>query len=524
MVNLLFISNSSKIESIKNTLQPFLKVKLDIVGDFDYGLKDVFEKRPATVFIQDQIAGVTGESVARHIQMLLGSGAPLFIFMHDGSLKAKPIKGLFEYLIDLSLAEVKIVEEIQATLKSLLGPTQWDKIYIQPRIDYAANRDAVAVPVGSRAVADQLVDDFLSDLDGFGSASAEKTRSKADFTAPETTENETFQVVSSPQEQLADMLSEASKIKDNSDSIHAAAHNISTLKSSLPELLAVTPQQVKYLVLPELADSAAPVTASFSPLLQPVSKKLVQATPIISKTPDDASATLTQQSVPELQSLQQASPADFVIDRDGPVENISPEDLLRVFEGDYFSHSGKWKRSVTIAVVLTICAGGGIFYLLKQKPSFLTPASKPSTHPVVMTPAVQLLEKVIAVQKPVSAQIKKADVPALPSFIPQAGLDSSFASLKPGWERYTDTTLDFRLYRSAGRIKALQVLGRNNHDISEPKLKSVLIELLGDGEYRVKSRERKLGYHISRAIVGQKADLLIYHKKTAIRAFVVSLD
>ena len=109
MVNLLFISNSSKIESIKNTLQPFLKVKIDIVGDFDYGLKDVFEKRPATVFIQDQIAGVTGESVARHIQMLLGSGAPLFIFMHDGSLKAKPIKGLFEYLIDLSLAEVKML-------------------------------------------------------------------------------------------------------------------------------------------------------------------------------------------------------------------------------------------------------------------------------------------------------------------------------------------------------------------------------------------------------------------------------
>jgi hypothetical protein len=96
--------------------------------------------------------------------------------------------------------------------------------------------------------------------------------------------------------------------------------------------------------------------------------------------------------------------------------------------------------------------------------------------------------------------------------------------LKPGWERYVDTTMEFRVYRTAGKIKALQVLAIKNHDISEAKLKSVLIELVGDGEYRVKSNGQKLGYQLSRAIVGQKAELLIYRKKTAIRAFVVSLD
>jgi hypothetical protein len=38
MVNLLFITNNSKIDIIKNALQPLLKVKIDIVGDFDFGL------------------------------------------------------------------------------------------------------------------------------------------------------------------------------------------------------------------------------------------------------------------------------------------------------------------------------------------------------------------------------------------------------------------------------------------------------------------------------------------------------
>jgi len=75
MLNLLFISDSPKVEYIKSVLQPVLKVIIDVVADFDHGLKDVFEKRPGTVCIQDQIGGVTGESVARHIQMLLSTSS-----------------------------------------------------------------------------------------------------------------------------------------------------------------------------------------------------------------------------------------------------------------------------------------------------------------------------------------------------------------------------------------------------------------------------------------------------------------
>jgi len=84
--------------------------------------------------------------------------------------------------------------------------------------------------------------------------------------------------------------------------------------------------------------------------------------------------------------------------------------------------------------------------------------------------------------------------------------------------------MEYRVYRTAGKIKALQVLGIKNRSISEPKLKSILIELLGDSEYRVNSRDKKHGYDISRASVGQKAELLMYRNKSTLRAFVVSLD
>ena len=113
MLNLLFISNSPRVHPVQEILQPLIKAKIDVVADFDHGLKDVFEKRPATVIIQEQIAGVTGESVARHIQLLLGNGAPKFILLHEGNTKIKPVPGLFEHIIDLNQPASAMAVELE---------------------------------------------------------------------------------------------------------------------------------------------------------------------------------------------------------------------------------------------------------------------------------------------------------------------------------------------------------------------------------------------------------------------------
>ncbi|NVN89911.1 MAG: hypothetical protein HXX11_04840 [Desulfuromonadales bacterium] len=129
MLNLLFISNSPKIQPIQEIMQPLIKAKIDVVSDFDHGLKDVFEKRPATVIIQEQISGVTGESVARHIQLLLGNGAPKFVLLHEGNTKIKPIPGLFEHVIDLNQPGRTLVAEILSALKQICG-VEWEKVAI----------------------------------------------------------------------------------------------------------------------------------------------------------------------------------------------------------------------------------------------------------------------------------------------------------------------------------------------------------------------------------------------------------
>jgi hypothetical protein len=80
------------------------------------------------------------------------------------------------------------------------------------------------------------------------------------------------------------------------------------------------------------------------------------------------------------------------------------------------------------------------------------------------------------------------------------------------------------VFRSAGKLKAVQVLATKSHVISESKLKSIVMELTGTGEYRITSLENKSGVQVIRATVNRKADLLIYRKKSAVHALVVSLN
>ena len=99
-----------------------------------------------------------------------------------------------------------------------------------------------------------------------------------------------------------------------------------------------------------------------------------------------------------------------------------------------------------------------------------------------------------------------------------------FVSQKPGWERYVGTDFEMRMYRSGGKLKAVQVLATKGHVLSESRLKKILIELTGTDVYKITSHEQKHGFELSHATINRKADLLIYRKKSIVHAFVVSLD
>lgn len=535
MLNLLLISNSPKAQFLKRVLQPVLRVIIDVVPDFDRGLKDVFEKRPATVCIQDQIAGVTGESVARHIQMLLGDGAPNFILMHDGNSKVKPVTGLFDHVIDLSRTDADLAIVFQNTLKTILGE-QWPKIHIKP----VQEAEPVALPVSELPQGDEKPDDSLQDFDTkvFIPAVSKDSVDAVPDVPPQNT-----MVHNSVDEMLDLLLAQASQeanaapaptniatvLENQSNSPLKAVENDmenSAIEESVVDnhKYQVTPIQNIPLGTSKLnsmlttADQVAE-SVSKSPPLTPASESAVPK----AKSTYENSRTMTKPGV----TVAPTTPAKFKIYRDGDsAEEPIPEDLLLAFEKNYRSRTTYMKFGLLTLSVLVVVSGAG-WYFLKQNNQFWGPSKqqvqlptqpKASPLPAEVQPH-KTEQKLPQVQAPAPIV-----APVLPTFIPQDGYDSSYAAKNAGWERYVGNKYEARVFKTGVTIKAVQIVSVKGNPLSEVFLKSVLMDLTGSSDYQVNFRETKSGVLVMRGKVAQKADIITYHKKTLLKAFVVSLN
>lgn len=469
MLNLLFISDSPKAEYIKSVLQPVLKVIIDVETDFDQGLKNVFEKRPSTVCIQDQIGGVTGESVAHHIQMLLGNSAPTFILLHTGNDTAKAINGLYEHLIDLSRSDDVVAEDVMNTLKLLLGD-QWGKIYIPPKSAQVSVELPAAVTNEPQKEADDLDDSFLFAPDSPEDAirTAESDRAKA------------------IDDDLAELLQmEVDKVRRNESSVEAS----STVGAKSEEAVIAKPAYVM--------------------------AEVKQTSPVISRP-----LSVVASSTP--------AAAEFRIGQnDNQAEEHIPEELLQAFEENYRLESSLLRRTIIIAFVCAVCAAGG-WYLVRQNPQMVNSLTQRFLLSSVLKQSPVKAPDVVAVppvQKPVTSPASLPAVkPLLPAFIPKDGHDSIYAVKNPGWERYVGEHNEYRVFSASGRILAVQVLAINDATISETMIKSVLQELVGSPDYQITSRNAKAHVRVENGTIQNKGEVKIYRKNGAVKAFVVSVN
>jgi len=477
---MLFISSNSKIEALKNILQPLLKFKVIIERDFDCGMNVVFEMRPDVVFIQDQIDGVTGESVANHIKLLLGSEAPSFVFMHDGDTKATSINELHGQLIDLSRTEAKVLADIKERLKVILGP-QWETIYIEPKTKKSADETSQAEPEESSDVFSQCLHDFIPEIEPIGPASSATISLVFDFEAGDISPRESFQIISSTDDQLAEILSEEAREQERAEAVTAADVDVTTEETGYFDFTSTT--------------SVVPTVGSNDDTESSLCK---------------AGTVAREQTPPDL-------PADVSVEKiKEPIEAL--EKVQWAFEGEQRLKASSSKRYLVVRLLLVLCLVAGGWYLI-----YLEFRSSQSYAGAVTSTKVLSTEQPAGGQKNMSA-VQQPEPGALPSFIPVSGLDRTFAPQNPGWERYVGDEAEFRLFRSAGKVKAVQVKASEGHVISDPLLRSILVELTGSGEYRVTSREEKLGFKVSHATVKNSAEMLIYRKRSAVVAVVVSLQ
>ncbi|MDD2732720.1 MAG: hypothetical protein PHF56_02170 [Desulfuromonadaceae bacterium] len=529
MLNLLFISDSPKAEQIKNELQPLLKVIIDVVTDFDRGMKDVFEKRPATVCIQDHIGGVTGESVARHIQMLLGGGAPTFILFHTGNAKAREINGLFENLVDLSLSHDSVIENLLGTLKLLLGDN-WKKIYIPLTLTHASVGSAVSDTEELREYPDKPVAVITSDLEAPGNLAVGDPNSL------------TLDQVIAAKKMSRGAQSESAQIAENSSSLSMPAKGPSANDEIVKLLQAEAKKSEQEEYRAQLSSGGIATSINIPDVSLTAENKAGKRVPsVIAGSPEQIAApsgkTPSKKPVdPSLGKIDLKSDAtaiasppalpaeEFRISKDiPPFDDHLPEGLLLAFEENYRSKSLFMRRSYIIVLVFIVCVAGG-WYLLAQKPQTVKslkqrflPSSATKKAPVVVTTT-------IPAPKPVELPLPLPVVaPVLPSFIPKDGIDPTFSQKKPGWNRYVDKQYEYRVFSTEARIQAIQVLS-NSASIPESLIKSVMQELTGSSKYQILSQTTKDGVRVETGKVQNKGEVILYRKNGSVKAFVVSVN
>jgi hypothetical protein len=473
MNNLLFISNNPQIKLLKAYFQQILKMRIEVVGDFDQGLKDVFEKRPAVVCIQDQIGGVSGESVARHIQLLLGKDASHFILMHEGNPKARIVSGLFDHLVDLTVPFEKVCESLSKALKIVLG-SHWDAIY-------------TALPVVKQSVfqevdsgispADQLIEDFITESSIFNPQN----------------------VMPLPGQEVEPVAEPESVFEHDLPGGPPAEPAAAMI--TLPKPLVAPDPLVLPVQMDPLVAGKKPPASLMQPLLDPPVRPTVQKPPVAVVT--EESAISDETSVPV-------------------------EELLQAFEENYKSR--KRMIRLVIIVILVLLVFGLVLIVLKQRTGVSHSPVAVVKQQLPVRPEqpeqTQVVQTLVSSVKPSNRVTQTtASMPDLiPSFIPKSGHDAGFSNKKPGWSRYLSERRDYRLFHADGKLMALQVLVIGDSTITPSELKLALRELTGNEQFPAGHQEHKGELWLEHALASGHAELLIYRsrKNGPIKAFVIA--
>ncbi len=494
MVKLLFLSNNRKVDDIKNSLQHLYELEIEVVADYDEGLEFIFEKRPDIVFLQDQISDVAGEIIIHHIQLFLGADAPVVIFMRSGDAEVRPAEGLYKHFIDLSRSDSEVLGDIQDIFELLLGPKLQKIIDSSIRDDSAKEAPLTQSEENSFTVVNCL-DDFLIDSERFTQAASLNADQQNDDEVSGSSPEPPLIVLSSADDQPPDPPSNDASEKPERETATASASCVSSemrQSSSTPFVFEDEP--------PEILTTAS---------------KLLT----VEKTAENAAVLL---SVPDTVQIPPISTAEG-----GGGELKIPVDSAQAdsqwtFDGEQrlTTSSRSWYLTIELLLVLVLLVGG--VYLVSHKPEPAPGIAKNTVKPAEVEP-VPPSRSVPAEQRPESLS-HKSGVTSLPAFIPKNVHDPEFRVQNPGWERYKNSEFEFRTFRVGDRFKVFQVIALKEQKISPLMLRTILLELAGEGEYRVTSRENKHGFEVLHAEVTHKAELLIYSKKYTVKAVVVSLN
>jgi hypothetical protein len=109
MITVVIIASDKRADLLRDFFQPLMKAQISIDSDYEQGLKSVFDKRPALVFIQGEINGVSGGAVAKQIKGLLRDAAPRIVLMGDAASLKEKARSWYDDSLNFSVTDEELV-------------------------------------------------------------------------------------------------------------------------------------------------------------------------------------------------------------------------------------------------------------------------------------------------------------------------------------------------------------------------------------------------------------------------------
>lgn len=494
MLTILFISDDTRVADLVARFQPKLKARMRLALDFDQGLKEVFDNRPAAVFIQGDISGISGETVARHIKTLLRTDAPRIVLMYAAPLAVQGAKKWFDDTVDLSLPPAELLEQLSRRLREI-APAHWLEHDGVPAAPAASNSEPGAAGVS------QAVSLPSGETDAFD---WESPASPAFAGAPSPPAQPVSRVTCGEQECPLEGLPPS--IPDNGEGSEASGEMLPEppIRDVMPSIIEeATTTQSLFAQRPESSPAERPGVP------YPARGAAPKAEPPPSSPPE------RDDSEERFAALLSDFSAEKTAGRKAEWVTIPPPD-----EADGTSGRRLTLWAIAIVVLLVGAVVGGSL-LMKGKGGS---SEKPSggSGKALAPPPVPPAPAQVPAPKSTSA-VNAVPVVQLPSFVPKGRKDLGYGKAHPGWERYLSDGIEYRLFREGEKLKAVQILARRGRPIPESLLETAVRELTGSGSPIVSSRTKKGGYRRESGRIEGKGEVVVYRKNGGIRGIVVTL-
>jgi len=465
MAEIFFIASDERALDLIESLRIQSPKSLTFETDLPSAIRRLPKENPGYVFIQSSLDGVSCEEIATRTKALVANQSLQLVLLSDEE-SPPGTPACFDWSVRLTLPTPELTCEVMLLLNG--------------------QAPSVAQPAPPSDLSDLFMLEDPTDFNIPAFDDADFDPHLAPPWQPDHSESRLIFDGTVPEDDEAPPLTAAGARSSQPDAAEA-----------LDEIIFFVPE-------PEPSPVAEPPEEEVPPVSPPpVEEQTGRAKKVGTMTASDATSKGAPRSLYPSPEQIYRKPPQLCGQPEADEETAAEETTVR--------GSGRFGRYLAISAVLVLALGA----LFWQRTPPSGPELAPQT-PLVPPAAVPARPAAVAPVAPVAPATKPAAeatakaAQGLPGFIPKVPADSAYAAAHPGWERYPGDKMEFRLFREKGIVKAIQVIGEGDAEISQSLVQTSFKEATGSDLPAAGMVKKENGVSIETRRANDGAEVAIY--------------